>query len=182
MRNYRITDGIDTFCLNMLVPIWLSSWCPSNLLCGVNAKVFSFRGRHSDNLAYSTASYQVEDALTAARMVAVTVAPEHYRPWSQEFKDHQDLKLGEVGGSLFVTVNRQGDIIWSDSTADCIFIRNYHNPMKIKLLGQPNCPGSASKQKVSTEKAKYTKPIGVRIMQGIGGEMYALFVIQEMEC
>ena len=38
--NYRITDGINTFCINMLVALWLSSTFPPYLLARVNAKSF----------------------------------------------------------------------------------------------------------------------------------------------
>ena len=162
-RNYRITDGIDIFCINMLVALWLSASYPSTLLTGINGKVFSYRDRHSDHLAYSTVSHNVEDALVAAKIVVVTIAPEQYRPWSQEAKDHRELSLGRP---LFITVNRQGHCIWSDPIDDCLFMGNRHNPMKIKPIGQPQCPGKPSQHTISAEKAQFCKPTGVKIVPG----------------
>ncbi|XP_041456017.1 uncharacterized protein LOC121408570 [Lytechinus variegatus] len=160
VRNYRITDGNEIFCINMLVALWLSSTHASTLLCGINSKVFSYRDRHSDDLAYSTVCQRVEDALVAANSVVVTVAPEQYRPWSQEAKDHNDMKLGRP---LFITVNKQGHCLWSDPVADCVFMGNRHNPMKVKPLGQPNAPGRASHQVLPVTAAQYNRPTGLKV-------------------
>ena len=89
----------------------------------------------------------------------MTLAPEQYRHWMQEAKDHQEKGLSRP---LFISCNKKGDTIWSNSSADCIFMGNHHNPMKIKALGQPYNTGKASKTLVPCDKAQYNKPAGVK--------------------
>ena len=109
VRNYRLTDMSDAFCVAMLTAIWASKSEESKKMRKIApAAVFTARDRHSDEICYQTVSKDMEDVVRETGSVLLTLVPEQYKTYKVEAKTHSLL-----GRPLYITNNANGDFLWT---------------------------------------------------------------------
>eukprot|EP00976_Prorocentrum_cordatum_P096745 1190695-Prorocentrum_minimum.AAC.4 len=141
MRNNRVTDGRDEFCIVFLVAIYCSSTVEAKQLASLVSKaVFDYKDRHADRLCYETHCKPVRDLWSTLGHVKCTVVPEQYRQFAPNAANHHVMDR-----PTFVATTLKGDIIISDSEKHCVMLCTRNNPTRLKIIcGTVDQPGDPS--------------------------------------
>jgi hypothetical protein len=142
MRNYRLTDGTDEFCILFLIAVYCSNTPEAKLLSTLVSKaVFDFKDRHSDRLCFETHCTAVRDLWAGMGHVKATIIPEQYRLFAPQAANHEHI----LDRPTFVAVTTKGDVLISDAEKHVVILCSRNNPTKAKVIcGTVDQPGSAS--------------------------------------